>query len=305
MSNRTVQPQPNQFQYPITILQVFPVLSRPAPLAPDPYPVFDPSQVCGPFVGAIKLWSDSDPAKPDGQPAADSDLVTYTTWDFSALAFVKIQMTGAQAKAFNIPGGHQAAYDVPATPATQNGSALNRFLFSNLQQANDLAALVVGAFVVEDPNRPEYGAEQRRIYNILTPYRDPQTGQSPINNVGLLLQQSAPPGHWDPAALMRGQYIYVASSTGGTAYGAKTIDVPCRDLFPNTEKLVIIPAGSSPDTLFSARAVIQRLDMPDPNAPANGGAGLSPAQATQIAQTLNLANGMNDALQRLLVKFNA
>ncbi len=274
----TVQPQPNEFEYSESYLELLPRVDRTSK-APDgsDWPPGDPSW-------PIQAWYDDNPVQ---DPALPPDHASYWIYNGNSGApgLVKTPVPFARAKVPNLPGGVLQPYVPAPTPATtgaSGSSALNPNLLSTTAQAIMLSRLVTGGVVIVEQFPPvQYNGETRRVWVILTPYRDPLTKQQPVNYVGLLLQQSAGPGHWDATALAMGRYLWVAANPGPLPPSAPTLDVPCRQLLPN--EYWYVSAGP----LGIPQEKIRRNDIPDPN-PTPGGGSYTAADRQRDVDTHNM-----------------
>jgi hypothetical protein len=253
--------QPNQPQYQISTLDLFPVYATRAAYqqatGQQALP-FDPSQ-------PLKGWAD--PA-PNGQ--------RYLVFDSTAAAtgYVRqITLTPAQAAQLNLPGIYNyPAYVAPPTDAVEAGpsgpigpaSPDQICLQADAQAiANQIAPLYPGQTitVVQENSglfHYVYGLDPRRQWYI-------QVGNQAFNAQALIEAQNGhgagAPGHW---ALTSPGLNWVSDPPVTVApANAVTIPVPIRPLLPN-EQIVHLPGS-----LFNQAGswVVQRTDLPQPSQP--------------------------------------
>jgi len=253
--------QPNQPQYQISLLNLFPVYATRAAYQQatgQQAPPFDPSQ-------PLKGWAD--PA-PSGQP--------YLVFDSTAAAtgYVRqITLTPAQAAQMNLPGIYNyPAYISPPTDAIEVGpygpigsaSPDQVCLQADAQTiANQIAPLYPGQSIsVVQENTGiyhyVYGLDPRRQWYI-------QVGNQAFNAQVLIEAQNihgvGAPGHW---ALTSTGLNWISDPPVTVApANAVTIPVPIRPLLPN-EQIVHLP-GSLFDQAGSW--VVERTDLPQPQQP--------------------------------------
>lgn len=253
--------QPNQPQYQISTLDLFPVYASRAAYQQatgQQAPPFDPSQ-------PLKGWADH---APSGQP--------YLVFDSTAAAtgFVReMALTPAQAAQLNLPGVYNyPAYVSPPTDAVEVGpygplgpvSPDQVCLQAGAQAiANQIAPLYPGqtVSVVQENGglfHYVYGLDPRRDWYI-------QVGNQTFNAQALIEAQNGhgagAPGHW---ALTSAGLNWVSDSPVTAApANAVTIPVPIRPLLPN-EQIVHLPGS-----LFnqSGSWVVERTDLPQPSQP--------------------------------------
>jgi hypothetical protein len=253
--------QPNQPQYQIAMLDLFPVYATRAAYQQatgQQAPPFDATQ-------PLKGWAD--PA-PTGQP--------YLVFDSTALAtgyVSQITLTPAQAAELNMPGVYNyPPYVAPPTDAVEVGpfgpigpaSPDQMCMQADAQTiANQIAPLYPGQTIsVVQENTGifhyVYGLDPRRQWYILI-------GNQAINAQALIEGQNGHgigvPGDWvlTPAGL---NWVYDTVITVAPAT-ALTIPVPIRALLPN-EVIVHLPGS-----LFNQNGtwVVERTDMPQPQQP--------------------------------------
>ena len=253
--------QPNQPQYQISTLDLFPVYATRAAYQQatgQQAPPFDPSR-------PLKGWAD--PA-PNGQ--------RYLVFDSTAAAtgYVRqITLTPAQAAQLNLPGIYNyPAYVAPPTDAVEAGpsgpigpaSPDQICLQADAQAiANQIAPLYPGQTitVVQENSglfHYVYGLDPRRQWYI-------QVGNQAFNAQALIEAQNGhgagAPGHW---ALTSPGLNWVSDPPVTVApANAVTIPVPIRPLLPN-EQIVHLPGS-----LFNQAGswVVQRTDLPQPSQP--------------------------------------
>lgn len=250
--------QPNQPQYQISTLAMFPVYATRAAYQQAT------GQQARPFDATQPLKGWADPA-PNGQP--------YLVFDSTAAAtgFVsQMTLTPAQAVALNLPGIYNyPVYVSPPTDAQEVGpygpigsvSPDQVCLQADAQEmANEIAPLFPGqpVSVVQENNgmyHYVYGLDPRRQWYIQ------------IGNMAYLAQTLietknshgvGAPGHWTlpPTGL---NWVYDQPSTNAPA-NAVTIPVPIRPLLPN-EQIVNVPGS-----LFNPAGswVVERTDLAQP-----------------------------------------
>jgi hypothetical protein len=248
--------QPNQPQYQISTLDLFPVYAARAAFQQSTgqqAPPFDPSQ-------PLKGWTDP---SPNGQPYSIFDSTAAATGYVS-----QITLTAAQATQLNLPGVYNyPAYVSAPTDATEVGpygplgpaSPDQMCLQADAQAiANQIAPLYPGqAIAVVQENSGlfhyVYGLDPRRQWYI-------QVGNQALNAQTLIEARNAhgvgAPGHWSvtSAGLI---WIYDQPVTVAPA-NAVTIPVPIRPLLPN-EQIVHLPGS-----LFNQAGswVVERTDLP-------------------------------------------
>jgi len=261
--------QPNQPQYQISVLDLFPSYSTRAAYQQatgQQAPPFDATE-------PLKGWVDPSPA---GQP--------YLVFDSTAAAtgyVSQIMLTQAQAAQLNLPGTYNyPAYVSPPTDAQEVGpygpigtvSPDQVCLQADAQSvANQIAPLFPGQSisVVQENSgvfHYVYGLDPRRQWYIQ------------VGNTAYLAQELiedmyshgvGAPGNWAiaqiagaPAAQTSLTWIYDPPVTVAPA-NAVTIAVPIRALLPN-EKIVNLPGSLfDPDGSW----VVERTDMPQPQQP--------------------------------------
>lgn len=253
--------QPNQSQYQISTLYLFPVYATRAAYQQatgQQAPPFDPTQ-------PLKGWAD--PA-PTGQPYLAFDSTAAATGYVS-----QMNLTPMQAAQMNLPGTYNyPAYVSPPTDAVEAGSygtigpaSPDQVCMQADAQsiANQIAPLYPGQpiSVVQGNNgifHYVYGLDPRRAWYI-------QIGNASFNAQTLIEAQNAHGvgalGHW---ALTSADlnWIYDAPVTVAPA-NAITIPVPIRTLLPN-ELIVHLPGS-----LFNQAGtwVVERTDLPQPAQP--------------------------------------
>jgi len=275
--------QPNQPQYQISLLDLFPVYASRAAYQQatgQQAPPFDPSQ-------PLKGWAD--PA-PSGQP--------YLVFDSTATATGYVsQMTlpPAQAAQLNLPGVYNyPAYVSPPTDAVEYGpsgpigpaSPDQVCLQADAQAiANQIAPLYPGQIVsVVQENTGVYyyvyGVDPRRQWYI-------QVGNQGFNAQALIEAQNGhgigAPGYWSVTSAGL-NWIYDPPVTVAPA-NAVTTPVPIRALLPN-EQIVHLPGS-----LFNQAGswVVERTDLPQPSQPETDDQQFADVKAmlTAIQTTLN------------------
>jgi hypothetical protein len=255
--------QPNQPQYQISMLDLFPVYATRAAYQQatgQQAPPFDATQ-------PLKGWTDPSPS---GQP--------YLVFDSTAAAtgYVgQIALSAAQASQLNLPGVYNyAAYVAPPTDAVEvgpygpvgNASPDIMCLQADAQAiANQLAPLFPGQIpaVVLGNNAGvfhyEYGLDPRRNWYV-------QFGNAAFAAQLLIEQQAShgigAPGHWTLSAGGAVNWIYDPPVTVPAA-NAVTTPAPIRPLLPNEQ--IVHLAGS----LFNAAGtwVVERTDLAQPAQP--------------------------------------
>jgi len=253
--------QPNQSQYQISTLALFPVYASRAAYQQatgQQAPPFDPSQ-------PLKGWAD--PA-PNGQP--------YLAFDSTAVAtgYVRqMTLSTAQAAQLNLPGAYNyAPYVSPPTDAVEVGpygpigpaSPDQICLQADAQAiANQIAPLYQGqaVSVVQENGglfHYVYGLDPRRDWYI-------QVGNQAFNAQALIAalngHGAGAPGHWGMAS---GGLNWISDPPVTVApANAVTIPVPIRPLLPN-EQIVHLPGS-----LFNQTGswVVERTDVPQPSPP--------------------------------------
>jgi len=275
--------QPNQPQYPISTLDLFPVYATRAAYqqaTAQQAPPFDATQ-------PLKGWAD--PA-PTGQP--------YLVFDSTAAAtgyVIQMTLTPAQATQLNLAGAYNyPAYVSPPTDAQEVGpygpigavSPDQVCLQADAQTvANEIAPLYPGqtlAVVQENSGifHYVYGLDPRRQWYI-------QIGNSAILAQGLIESQNGygvgAPGNW--ALTSAGlNWVYDVPVTAAPA-NAITVPVPIRPLLPN-EEIVNLPGS-----LFTPTGtwVVERTDLSQPAQPETDAQQFADVKAmlTAIQATLN------------------
>ena len=253
--------QPNQPQYQISVLDLFPVYATRAAYQQatgQQAPPFDPAQ-------PIKGWSD--PA-PTGQPYSVFDPTATATGYVSQLT-----LTPQLAALVNLPGPYNyPPYVSPPTDAVEvgpygpigNASPDQVCLQSDAQEiANQIAPLYPGQTIsVMQENTGVfhyvYGLDPRRQWAI-------QIGSTFFVAQTLIEAQNyygvGAPGHWALTATKALNWINDPPVTVAPA-NAVTISAPIRPLLPN-EQIVHLPAS-----LFSpGNWVVERTDLPQPQQP--------------------------------------
>lgn len=253
--------QPNQPQYQISTLDLFPVYATRAAYQQatgQQAPPFDPTQ-------PLKGWADPAPA---GQP--------YLVFDSTAVAtgyIRQMSLTPAQAAQLNLPGVYNyPAYVPPPTDAQEVGpygpigtvSSGQVCMQADAQEiANEIGPLFPGQAisVVQENNgifHYVYGLDPRRQWYI-------QIGNNAYLAQTLIESQNShgvgAPGHWAlPSTGLN--WIYDQPVTTAPA-NSVTIPVPIRPLLPN-EQIVNLPGS-----LFnqSGSWVVERTDLPQPQQP--------------------------------------
>jgi hypothetical protein len=253
--------QPNQPQYQISTLNLFPAYATRAAYQQatgQQAPPFDPSQ-------PLKGWADPAPA---GQP--------YLVFDSTAAAtgyISQMTLTPAQAAQLNLPGVYDyPAYVSPPTDAVEAGpygpigpASPDQVCLQAGSQAlaNEIAPLYPGQTisVVQENSglfHYVYGLDPRRQWYI-------QIGNAAFVAQALIEAQNAhgggAPGHW--ALTSAGlNWIYDPPVTVAPA-NAVTIPVPIRPLL-NNEQIVHLPGS-----LFNQAGswVVERTDLPQPQQP--------------------------------------
>ncbi len=275
--------QPNQPQYPISSLDLFPVYATRAAYQQatgQQAPPFDASQ-------PLKGWAD---LAPNGQP--------YLIFDSTAVAtgyVSQMTLTPAQAAQLNLPGIYSyPAYVSPPTDAQQVGpygpiGPVNPdqvCLQADAQTiANQIAPLYAGqtiSIVQENSGIMHYvyGLDPRRQWYI-------QIGNLVFLAQALIETQNGHgvgvPGQW---TLTSGtlNWVYDSPATVAPA-NAVTVPVPIRPLLPN-EKIVNLPGS-----LFNQTGawVVERSDLPQPQQPETDDQQFADVKAmlTAIQTTLN------------------
>jgi hypothetical protein len=279
--------QPNQPQYPISTLDLFPVYATRAAYqqaTAQQAPPFDATQ-------PLKGWAD--PA-PTGQP--------YLVFDSTAIAtgyISQITLPPAQAAQLNLSGVYTyPAYVSAPTDAQEVGpygpigavSPNQVCLQADAQTiANQIAPLYPGeplSGVQENSGvfHYVYGLDPRRQWYI-------QIGNAAILAQALIETQNdygvGAPGNW---VLTSGalNWVYDAPVTA-TPPNSVTVPVPIRPLLPN-EEIVNLPGS-----LFTPTGtwVVERTDMPQPAQPETDDQQFADVKAmlTSIQTTLNSLAG--------------
>lgn len=245
--------QPNQPQYPITALTLFPCYGNRAAYLQatgrQP-PPFDPSQ-------PIKGWADT----------AGGTYLYFDNGAASANYVGQMTLTAAQAASINLPGAYTyPAYNAGPTDAVAVGPygpignvQPNRVCAQADAQAiaNEVAALFHG-------QTPAVAQENNGVYHIaymLDPRREwyVQFGNQAFLAEQLIEQKTAhgigSPGHWTLASSVP-VWIYDAPVIVAPP-DAATVPVPIRALLPN-ERIVHLPGS-----LFSQQGtwVVERSDL--------------------------------------------
>jgi hypothetical protein len=275
--------QPNQPQYPISTLDLFPVYATRAAYqqaTAQQAPPFDATQ-------PLKGWAD--PA-PTGQP--------YLVFDSTAVAtgyISQITLTPPQAAQLNLSGVYNyPAYVSAPTDAQEVGpygpigtvSPNQVCLQADAQTiANEIAPLYPGQTlsVVQENSgvyHYVYGLDPRRQWYI-------QIGNTAILAQALIETQNlsgvGAPGNW---VLTSGalNWVYDAPVTAAPP-NAVTVPVPIRPLLPN-EEIVNLPGS-----LFTPTGtwVVERTDLPQPAQPETDDQQFADVKAmlTSIQTTLN------------------
>jgi hypothetical protein len=275
--------QPNQPQYPISTLDLFPVyLTRAAYQQAT-------AQQAQPFDAAQPLKGWADPA-PTGQP--------YLVFDSTAVAtgyISQMTLTPAQASQLNLPGAYNyPAYVSPPTDAQEVGPYGPLGLVSPDQVclqaaaqaiANEIASLYPGQTlsVVQENSglfHYVYGLDPRRQWYI-------QIGNTVILAQALIETQNlggvGAPGNWTLTAM---GLNWVPDTPVTTAPpNAINIPVPIRALLPN-EEIVHLPGS-----LFTPAGsfVVERTDLTQPAQPETEDQQFADVKAmlTAIQATLN------------------
>jgi len=275
--------QPNQPQYQISTLDLFPVYASRAAYQQatgQQAPPFDSTQ-------PVKGWADPSPT---GEP--------YLVFDSTAAAtgyVSQITLPAAQAARLNLPGVfNYPAYVSPPTDAQEVGpfgsiglvSPDQVCLQADAQEvANEIAPLFPGQIlsVVQENTgiyHYVYGLDPRRQWYVQ------------IGNVSYLAQTLiesrnshgvGAPGHWTlPSTGL--DWIYDQPVTAAPA-NAVTLPVPIRPLLPN-EQIVNLPGS-----LFNQAGswVVERTDLAQPTQPESDDQQFADLKAmlTAIQSTLN------------------
>jgi hypothetical protein len=275
--------QPNQPQYQISTLDLFPVYATRAAYQQatgQQAPPFDPTQ-------PLKGWAD--PA-PSGQP--------YLVFDSTAVAtgyVSQMTLTPAQAAQLNLPGVYNyPAYVSPPTDAMEVGpygpigqvSPDQVCMQAGAQEiGNQIAPLYPGRTisVVQENNgvfHYIYGLDPRRQWYI-------QIGNTAVLAQALIETQNGhgagAPGDWALTSMAL-TWIYDPPVTTAPA-SAVTVPVPIRPLLPN-EEIVNLPGS-----LFNQTGswVVERTDLPQPQPPESTDQQFADLKAmlTAIQTTLN------------------
>jgi hypothetical protein len=273
--------QPNQPQYQISLLDLFPVYATRAAYQQatgQQAPPFDATQ-------PLKGWAD---AAPTGQPYLVFDSTATTTGYVSQMT-----LTPAQASQLNLPGVYNyPAYIAPPTDAVEVGpygpigtvSPDQICLQADAQAvANEITPLYAGQTisVVQENNglfHFVYGLDPRRQWYI-------QVGNQAFLAQALIEARNAhgvgAPGQWVLTAGLN----WVSDTPVTTAPAtAVTIPVPIRPLLPNEQ--IVHLAGS----LFNQAGswVVERIDLQQPQPPETDDQEFADLKAmlTAIQQTL-------------------
>jgi len=255
--------QPDQPQYQISVLDLFPVYTTRAAYQQatgQQAPPFDPSQ-------PLKEWAD--PA-PSGQP--------YLVFDSTAVAtgYVgQFTLPAAQAAQLNLPGAYNyTAYVSPPTDAMQYGpfgpigpaSPDQVCLQTDAQEiANQLAPFFPGVTpVVAQENTGlyhyVYGQDPRRQWAITfgNYIFVAQTLIEARNYHGV-----GSPGHWTWDGQGHLNWVYDQPVIAAPP-NAATLPVPIRALLPNEKFLFVLPTSPfQPNGWW----VVERTDLPQPAQP--------------------------------------
>lgn len=279
--------QPNQPQYQISTLNLFPAYATRAAYQQatgQQAPPFDPSQ-------PLKGWSD--PA-PSGQP--------YLVFDSTAAAtgyVSQMTLTAEQASQLNLPGVYNyPVYVSPPTDAVEAGpygpvgpASPDAVCLQTEAQAiaNQIAPLFPGQTVsVLQQNSGlfhyVYGSDPRRLWYV-------QVGNAAFVAQTLIEARNGhgagAPGHWTLTSAGL-NWIYDPPVTAAPA-GAVTIPVPIRALLPN-EQIVHLPGS-----LFNQAGswVVERNDLPQSQQPETVDQQFADVKAmlTAIQATLNTLAG--------------
>ena len=253
--------QPNQPQYPISTLYLFPLYATRAAYQQATGQQAPPFNAAAP----IKGWTDPSPS---GQP--------YNVFDPNAAAtgyISQVTVPAAQAGSVNLPGVYNyPPYVAPPTDAMQVGplgtigpASPDQVCLQSDAQAivNEIAPLYPGqtiTIVQEPPGvyHYVYGVDPRRQWILQ------------IGNTGMVAQTlieaknahgAGAPGHWALTSVGL-TWIYDTPVISAPA-NAVTLAVPVRALLPN-EKIVKLPG-----TLFNQAGtwVVERTDLPQPQQP--------------------------------------
>jgi hypothetical protein len=275
--------QPNQPQYQISTLNLFPVYTTRAAYQQatgQQAPPFDPTQ-------PVKGWAD--PA-PTGQP--------YLVFDSTAVGtgyLNQLTLSSSQAAQLNLPGTYNyPAYVSPPTDAVEVGpfgpigatSPDVVCLQTDAQAlANELAPLYPRQTlaVVQGTGgvfHYQYGLDPRRVWAI-------QAG-----NISLIAQQLieaknvhgvGAPGHWTLASTGLNWIYDPPVSTAPP--NSLTLPVPVRPLLPN-EQIVHLPGS-----LFNAAGtwVVSRSDLQQPTPPETNDQQFADLRAAIVAIQIALA----------------
>src|SRR5579862_9722823 len=275
--SQTLPAQPNQAQYQISALDLFPVYATRAAYQQatgQQAPPFDASK-------PVKGWAD---------PAPASNPVTYTVFDPAAPVNVGVgggggygvvtqlaPMPVGQASRLNLPGTYNyPAYVSPPTDAQQVGpfgpigpvSATTVSLKSDADAlAAELAPLYPGQTInVQEENtgvyHVVYGLDPRRQFYLVagTSSGAPSfLAQSLIQNKNF--NGVGAPGHWTIQSNVP-TWVPVQPVTTAPA-NAVTLPAPIRSLLPN-EQIVHLPGS-----LFTQAGtwVVERMDLPQTQQP--------------------------------------
>ena len=253
--------QPNQPQYPISTLYLFPLYATRATYQQAT------GQQAPPFNPACPLKGWADPS-PSGQP--------YNVFNpaVAATGYVgQLTVAPTQAGSVNLPGVYNyPAYVSPPTDAIEAGplgtigpaSPDQVCLQSDAQTiANEIAPLYPGQTITVLQEPPGvyhyvYGVDPRRQWVI-------QIGNNAIVAQTLIEAQNAHgigyPGHW--AITSTGITWVLDTPVTSAPANAVNLAVPIRPLLPN-EKIVLLPG-----TLFNQAGtwVVERTDLPQPQQP--------------------------------------
>jgi hypothetical protein len=253
--------QPNQPQYQISTLDLFPVYATRAAYqqaTAQQAPPFNPSQ-------PLKGWAD--PA-PNGQPYLVFDSTAGATGYVSQMTLATVQ-----AAQLNLPGAYNyAPYVSPPTDAVEVGpfgpigpaSPDQLCLQADAQAiANQIAPLYPGQSITAVQENTGlfhyvYGLDPRRQWYI-------QVGNQAFNAQALIEAQNGhgigAPGHW---AVTSAGLNWISDQPVTVApLNAVTIPVPIRPPLPN-EQIVHLPGS-----LFNQAGswVVERTDLPQPSQP--------------------------------------
>jgi hypothetical protein len=283
------QPQPNQSQYQISTLDLFPVYASRAAYQQatgNQAPPFDPSR-------APQYWED--PSQP-----GKSGIVTYLIVDTTNAAtgyLGQLTITAASAASVNLPGVYTYPPYVSAptdaievgpfgTVGTASPDAV--CLQPDAQAvANAIAKLFPGLTptVAQENNRVyhyTYGVDQRRVWYILV------GTQSFLAQSLIEAQYSHGIGYPGSFQLQNGGVVWVAGTpVTQPPASQQAVAVPIRQLLPN-ETIAHVP-GSNPLFDQAGTWVVERSDMPQPQQPETNDQQFADLKAmlTAIQGTLN------------------